>query len=125
MSENRVNNYRSERVAAIADFLRQSRYREELQGFGLAGARTDARLELTNRLYFATDAVQSADAFQFHFVRDLERIDRLAFNYLGDSRLWWVIAELNPKEIPDTLKLQVGTYIKIPTLETIQSLLGS
>ena len=125
MSENQVNSYKSHRIVAIADTLINSRYRSELRGFGFAGGKTEARAELTNREYLDETMLTSLADFDFHYVKQFERIDRLAFNYLGDSRLWWVIAELNSDTIKDPLVLPAGAYIKIPTVEIVQKIMGS
>ena len=125
MSENKVNSYKSRRIVAVTDTLMNSRYRSELRGFGFAGGKTEARAELTNREYLEENMLASLADFDFHYVKQFERIDRLAFNYLGDSRLWWVIAELNSDVIKDPLILPVGTYIKIPTVEIVQRIMGS
>jgi len=38
-----------------------------------------------------------------HLLRQGERIDHLAFRYLGDAVLWWRIAELNDAMAPAAL----------------------
>jgi nucleoid-associated protein YgaU len=53
----------------------------------------------------------------FHYteymVEDGESIDLLAFDFLGDGELWWMIADANP-EILDWAELAPGTVIRIP-----------
>jgi hypothetical protein len=44
----------------------------------------------------------------------VERIDRLASRFYGDSRLWWVIAAANDMEIVPT-DLNEGEIITIPS----------
>ena len=51
-----------------------------------------------------------------------DRIDQLAREFLGDSRLWRYIAAANP-QITDTRVLPVGGRIFIPSLQTISALL--
>jgi hypothetical protein len=38
-----------------------------------------------------------------HLRREGERLDHLAFRYLGDATAWWRIAELADVELPDAL----------------------
>lgn len=56
----------------------------------------------------------------FHIVTqsDAERIDLIAYKYYDDVKLWWIIAEAN--KISNPLNLEVGSTLRIPTLETIQ-----
>lgn len=55
---------------------------------------------------------------RFHEVVEGDRIDALAFHYLGDASLWWIIADYN--EIAFPLELEVGNVLRIPTLETVE-----
>jgi len=42
-----------------------------------------------------------------------DRLDLIAYDFYGDSTLWWVIAMAN--ELPgDSLYLEVGTQLRIP-----------
>lgn len=42
-----------------------------------------------------------------------DRLDKLAFQYYQDSKLWWVIACCNPHIVPDSLYLEPGTQLRI------------
>lgn len=42
-----------------------------------------------------------------------DRIDYLAAVYLGDSKLWWKIMDINPT-LDDPFNIQPGTKIRIP-----------
>lgn len=44
-----------------------------------------------------------------------QRIDQLAYQYLGDGSLWWVICLLNGASTPFSEKFSVGSLIRIPT----------
>jgi nucleoid-associated protein YgaU len=55
---------------------------------------------------------------RFHEVIAGERLDQLAYKYLGDPRLWWVIVEAN--DIAWPLDLEPGTVLRIPSLETVE-----
>jgi nucleoid-associated protein YgaU len=53
--------------------------------------------------------------FTWHQVHGEEFIDGIAYDYYGDSTLWWVIANANP-EILDYSVLPPGTLLRIPGL---------
>ena len=55
---------------------------------------------------------------RFHEVIVGERLDQLAFHYLGDPKLWWVIAEAN--DIAWASEIEPGTVLRIPSLETVE-----
>jgi len=57
-----------------------------------------------------------------YVIRQGDRLDQLAFDLLGDSRLWWVLVDLNREVLHDTLFLTPGTRITIPTLEAVGGL---
>lgn len=46
-----------------------------------------------------------------------DRIDLIAYEYLGNSQLWWIIAEVNRDKILDPLNIPVGTKLRIPSTE--------
>jgi hypothetical protein len=54
---------------------------------------------------------------RFHLVVEGDRIDRLAYQYLGDPTLWWVICDFNDLFFP--LDLPVGATLRIPSLERV------
>lgn len=54
------------------------------------------------------------------YLKQGQRLDQLAYEYAGDSTLWWVIADVN--DIIDfPLSLPAGTKIKIPAKEVFDS----
>ena len=55
---------------------------------------------------------------QFHTVVEGDRIDLLAYKYLGDADLWWVIADYN--NLFFCQELEVGTKLRIPSQSTVQ-----
>ncbi len=55
---------------------------------------------------------------RFHTVTGEERLDQLAHRYLGDARLWWIIADYNGLYCP--LDLEVGAVLRIPSVEHVQ-----
>ncbi len=58
---------------------------------------------------------------RFHAVVAGDRIDNLANTYLEDPNLWWVICDWNDIRFP--LSLTAGTTLRIPSQETLSSLL--
>lgn len=54
---------------------------------------------------------------RFHAVKDGDRIDRIAFDYLGNAALWWVICDYNDVFYP--LELEIGSVLRIPSLEFV------
>lgn len=54
---------------------------------------------------------------RFHLVVDGDRVDLLAYKYLGDPTLWWVICDVNDLAFP--LDLPVGATVRIPSLERV------
>lgn len=59
----------------------------------------------------------------FHVVQAGDRIDLLAYRYLGDSTLWWVICDYNDIFFP--LELEHGMVLRIPSVEHVEMLLHS
>ena len=43
-----------------------------------------------------------------------ERIDKIASDYLGDGRYWWIICLLNDLTFPFGITLVAGTKLRIP-----------
>jgi nucleoid-associated protein YgaU len=61
-------------------------------------------------------ASQSDDVF--HVVQAGDRIDLLAYRYLGDPTLWWVICDYNDIFFP--LDLELGAVLRIPSVEHVE-----
>lgn len=51
-----------------------------------------------------------------HVVKDGDRLDLLAYQYLRDPNMWWVIAEYN--RIFWFQNIEVGMRLRIPSYET-------
>jgi len=45
-------------------------------------------------------------------VKETDRLDKLAFDYLGDGRLWWVLCLINDLKLP--FDIMPGMLIRIP-----------
>ena len=54
---------------------------------------------------------------RFHTVIAGDRIDLLAWRYLGDARLWWIIADYNDLFFP--LELEPGAVLRVPSMEQV------
>ncbi len=48
-----------------------------------------------------------------HVVREYQRLDKIAGDFYGDGRLWWVIAAAS--DIGWSLQVPPGTRLNIPT----------
>ena len=67
------------------------------------------------------------DDYRIYYTIEGDQLDALAFRYLGDSRLWWVLADLNrdvlADDVLDTLMVPIGIKFVIPN-ETIFAVSG-
>lgn len=70
--------------------------------------------QLPNDVYFEISLV-----YQY-------RPDLLAYDLYGDARLWWVFAVRNPNVLgPDPyFNFTAGTYIYLPNIDTLRTVLG-
>lgn len=73
---------------------------------------TDARG--THQAISEVDPISGVINFTYYQVAEYDTPDKLAYETLGDGRLWWMIANANP-EILDWTSLKVGTIIRIPS----------
>lgn len=55
---------------------------------------------------------------RFHTVIDGDRIDLIAHRYLGDAKLWWIVADYNDLFFP--LELEIGAVLRLPSVERVQ-----
>ena len=60
---------------------------------------------------------------RFHTVVAGDRIDALAFRYLGKADLWWVICDYNGLAFP--LELGTGTVLRIPGIGHVEPGFGT
>jgi hypothetical protein len=44
-----------------------------------------------------------------------ERLDSLAWKYYGDVQYWWIIAAANPELRRDSMFLDPGVQVRVPT----------
>ena len=54
----------------------------------------------------------------FHTVVEGDRIDLIAYRYLGRAELWWIICDYNDVFFP--LELEIGIVLKIPSADYLQ-----
>lgn len=54
----------------------------------------------------------------FHIVVEGDRIDLIAYRYLGSAGLWWIICDYNNIFFP--LELEPGSVLRIPSVEHVQ-----
>ena len=79
--------------------------------------------ELNSRPEYALRALVDGDALERggltreYQVTQGERLDIIAYHELGDSRLWWLIADLNPSV--DPLLLAGGEILRLPRMEAL------
>lgn len=59
-----------------------------------------------------------------HRVIQGDTIDHIAYRYLGDSNLWWVIMDVNP-EVLRPWDIKIGDILVIPTLTTLRRMLDA
>jgi len=55
---------------------------------------------------------------KFHTVVEGDRIELLAYNYLGDVNLWWVIADYN--DLFFCQDLEIGARLRVPSQSAVQ-----
>ena len=101
----------SARLARNESHATASRY------VGLVSVDFQGRLELAPREVVQFSEEQKALLGEQYTVQQGDRIDVLAFEMLGDSRLWWLLADLNSELVSDPQVLVPGTLIFIPNLE--------
>ena len=70
------------------------------------------------RRYFAalidpTIAPSSSDIYVITTIGD--RLDLLSFKYYSEASFWWIIAAANPTLRKDSLYLDPGTQLRIPS----------
>lgn len=78
----------------------------------------NARRELSPRRLLDPVELERDGLLFEHTVTQGERIDTLAYHLLGDARLWYAIADVNPDV--DPLFLPPGAVIKIPRIEALR-----
>lgn len=74
-------------------------------------------------IYTRRELSKDSEVALIHQVQEGETLDQLAFKYGHDSKLWWVIAEMN-NMIGFPLFLARGTQIKIPTSTVFRTAAG-
>lgn len=68
------------------------------------------------RLYRYNLVYQKSAEDKFHIVVDGETLDSIAFKYYKDSKLWWIIYDINLELIFEPFTLIKGITLIIPYL---------
>lgn len=84
-------------------------------GYTIAIPDTSITLLKRSRILYNTTSINDRS----HRIVYGNTLWKLAFDYYGDSKLWWVIADVN--EILNPFVLEVGTDILIPDYEVIKT----
>jgi hypothetical protein len=85
-----------------------------------------AKLELTDEqtiVYLRRRFLPPAEGFvevQVHVVKEGERLDQIAAQYLGDPEQFWRICDANNAMRPDDLTAEIGRRLRITLPEGIQ-----
>ncbi len=62
--------------------------------------------------YYNPDSTyQRLDSDQYFMAQEGDRCDNLAFQFYGDSKLWWYIARINQLK---TMNIPAGMHLRIP-----------
>ena len=98
--------------------FKNSRYnRPEVKVLGIIGRDGEVRKWLTLRNPLSRDDFTAGT----NRIRKAgEELDLIAYEEFGDSRLWYIIAEVN--NIPDPTSVPAGTTLFIPSLREVLSL---
>lgn len=87
--------------------------------YGLSQFEQPASLDAENsRRYYKTliDPVIPKSYTDVYIIPSFgERLDLLAGKYYGDPSLWWIIAAANPELRKDSIYLEPGIQIRVPT----------
>ena len=79
----------------------------------------EERVELPPRETLSLDEDRANELGEMDTIRAGDRIDYLSFQLLGDSRRWWILADLNPTILTDPLNPPVGEEIFVPYLDVV------
>lgn len=69
---------------------------------------------------YASFSLEDCDSYIWE---ESSTLDSLAFDYYGDSQLWWVIADTNIATV-DPFNIPCGTEILIPSRKWVLELYG-
>jgi hypothetical protein len=54
----------------------------------------------------------------FHTAVEGDRVDLIAYRYLGRAELWWIICDYNDIFFP--LEIAAGTVMRLPSVEQVE-----
>lgn len=79
----------------------------------MAGYASTDRYVISNDKTIAERKSEETLRYSVYMARDGDSFEKLAAMYLGNSRLYWQIADINPQvEWPDNI--EAGTSIRLP-----------
>lgn len=79
----------------------------------MAGYTSTDRYVISNDKTIAERKSEETLRYSVYMARDGDSFEKLAAMYLGNSRLYWQIADINPQvEWPDNI--EAGTSIRLP-----------
>jgi len=58
-----------------------------------------------------------SDSFHEVHLKEVNRLDALAYEYYGDAKFWWIIAIAN--DIKDPFYLEQGEVLRIPSRKNV------
>ena len=58
---------------------------------------------------------------KFHIINQGDSLDKIAYDKYGDSKLWWILWDINNKVLDNPFLLPIGVSIIIPNLELLQT----
>ena len=108
------------KLAKGESLLTGSRYRDLAVVQGYAGRRNESHAEHAPRTYWDVEYLPES-LLETYTVVQGDRIDVLAAQLLGDSRFWWILADLNREVISDTHILEPGSILQIPLVALLDS----
>lgn len=69
-------------------------------------------------VYGTTAQLSQDTTYTLHKVKQIDTLDSLALEYYNNPTFFWVICDFNQIQDP-YIKLEVGTELKIPTLNAV------
>ena len=73
----------------------------------------------TSAIYRGKLVYRETQNDKYHLVSEDETLSDIAYNEYGNSKLWWVIADVN--NIIDPFLMEVGTSLIIPNINTLKA----
>ena len=78
----------------------------------------EGNLQYTSNRYKKKVTLRSDDIV--YIIEPNDTLDKLSFEYYGDEKFWWVIADYNNISFFFDLEKMIGKEIRFPSYETLQ-----